>query len=747
MPPALAAFDLVPGPGLAPAGRPHTWHAAAPVVGFAAAAPLPPGWYRVRLRVRAADRLAVRKRGELAADLPTGPARLETFEWNEALAEDLFVRLPEPARGLHLTFRHAAGTFRVERFDVRPVTRARAFARAARLKLGLVTAYNCFWPVVARGWKLLAGGRVREFGRKVFAGLADSRSMRIEVKRAAEANAAWWRRRALPADQSASLRREAEAIPAPVPLAVIVPADPTRVDYARHAAMSVCTQLYPHWELVVVWPMRKVPDRLASAVRWEARARVVSADGFPAAVRRALTGLRSGHALVLPPEWELAGHALLRFAQAVGTDPAAAAACDPPDLDSPPPAVLPVGRLAAGLADLGPTDSAVRVVRWAAKQVPADRRKVPEPLAVSVTGGLVGGRPVAGPAGAAGPPLTLAGDIRGLSGWDYVAFEMLRGLRSLGVDVRKHPGSQVFPDLVPPEYGLRTVVRTPADPQLVVSPPFLAGRFTPDRKTAILTMWEADRLAAADVAVLNKAGLVVVPSWWGAECFRASGVTVPVAVVPLGYDPLVFHPGGDPPADACVFGTAGALCAGGLRKNVARVIDLFRRAFPTEPDARLRVKITPNCPHLAVPDDPRIDVLRATLPHADLAAWNRSLTCYVNASFAEGFGLHLLEAMACGRPLVSTAYSGPTEFFDGAVGYPVPHRVVPVRNEYYSGHWADPDDDALIDTMRRVYRDRDEARRLGRVAAARARRFTWRDAGRKLAAVLAGHGFLPTGGM
>jgi glycosyltransferase involved in cell wall biosynthesis len=206
----------------------------------------------------------------------------------------------------------------------------------------------------------------------------------------------------------------------------------------------------------------------------------------------------------------------------------------------------------------------------------------------------------------------------------------------------------------------------------------------------------------------------------------------------------VFHPNREPAVGLCVFGTAGALSAGGLRKNVGRVVELFRRAFPADDDVRLRVKITPNCPPFEIAADPRIEVLRATLPYSDLARWNRSLTAYVNASFAEGFGLHLLEAMACGVPLVSTHSSGLTEFFDDETGIVVPHTLVETRNEYYRGRWADPDDVAMIAALRRVRDHRAEAASLGEAAAARARRFTWRDTGRLLLAALETHGLRGT---
>src|SRR5205823_2378748 len=137
------------------------------------------------------------------------------------------------------------------------------------------------------------------------------------------------------------------------------------------------------------------------------------------------------------------------------------------------------------------------------------------------------------------------------------------------------------------------------------------------------------------------------------------------------------------------FGTAGALDEGGLRKNVRRVIDLFGRAFPTAPGVRLRVKITPASPTVDTHADPRIDVIRSSLTPHELADWYRSLTAFVNGSFGEGFGLHLLEAMACGRPLISTTFGGPGEFFDADVGYPVGYRLVEARNAIYRGRWAD----------------------------------------------------------
>lgn len=191
--------------------------------------------------------------------------------------------------------------------------------------------------------------------------------------------------------------------------------------------------------------------------------------------------------------------------------------------------------------------------------------------------------------------------------------------------------------------------------------------------------------------------------------------------------------------EICTFGTAGMMAGGGFRKNIDMAAVLFTAAFPNEQDVRLKIKLTPYCkwtfPEMCLVDD-RIEVLPAKLDDEDLADWYRGLTCYLNCSSGEGFGLHLLEAMACGRPLISMAYSGLTEYFDSSVGYVGDFDFVPVPPEYhlfYTGTWPIPNGLSFIQRMREVYRDQKTAKLKGEEAAKRARGFTWERMGERLA--------------
>jgi hypothetical protein len=142
----------------------------------------------------------------------------------------------------------------------------------------------------------------------------------------------------------------------------------------------------------------------------------------------------------------------------------------------------------------------------------------------------------------AGPRVFLAGHVVGLGGYDHVVRAVLKGLLASGVDVCRDRRALFRKDHLPSELRPTESRRKPDEPRLAVCPPYLLKRFRPDARTVAFTMWETDSLPEPAVDQLNRCGLVVVPSRWGAECFRKNGVETPIEVVPLGHDPAVFAP-------------------------------------------------------------------------------------------------------------------------------------------------------------------------------------------------------------
>jgi glycosyltransferase involved in cell wall biosynthesis len=339
-------------------------------------------------------------------------------------------------------------------------------------------------------------------------------------------------------------------------------------------------------------------------------------------------------------------------------------------------------------------------------------------------------------------PVFVTGSVVGFSGYDLLVKQVIEALHSFNVDVRINSANDVKYDICPSYFKDIHCVRPLDAWEIVIIPPCLLdsnGR-SMGNKSVVFTMWETDHLEPDWVKQLNDAAFVVVPSQWAIDSFKTSGVTVPIYKVPLGYDPVLFTSAGNYPRE-CVFGTAAALAGGGVRKNTSHVVDLFRQAFPGREKVKLKVKVMPNCPWNET-NDRRVEVTKALLSTEQLAQWYKSISVFVNSSYAEGFGLHLIETMASGRPIISTAYSAVTEYFDGTVGYVVDYQIVRATGGPYTGHWAKPVDESIIKQMRHVYNNRDEAHIKGCRAAIRAKAFPWKAMGQKLFTLLKGNGVI-----
>ena len=96
--------------------------------------------------------------------------------------------------------------------------------------------------------------------------------------------------------------------------------------------------------------------------------------------------------------------------------------------------------------------------------------------------------------------------------------------------------------------------------------------------------------------------------------------------------------------------------------------------------------------------------------------------CYVSLHRAEGYGLTMAEAMALGRPVIGTGYSGNLEFMTSENSVLVPYEMerIPFGCGPYppTASWAAADIDAAARAMQRMASDPAAAARLGAAGAA-----------------------------
>jgi hypothetical protein len=260
------------------------------------------------------------------------------------------------------------------------------------------------------------------------------------------------------------------------------------------------------------------------------------------------------------------------------------------------------------------------------------------------------------------------------------------------------------------------------------------------------TMLEVTGLPADWVAGCNEMDEVWVPASFNIETFRSSGVTVPIEVMPLGVDPLHFNPRITTERVSSAF-TFLSVFEWGERKAPEVLLRAFAREFRESEDVMLLLSVFNRDPSvdvrqqiasLGLPPSARIAVmLNPEFAGYQMGSLYRSADCFVLPTRGEGWGQPVLEAMACGLPVITTGWSGVTDFVDDEVGYPLEYRMTPAeaRCVYYDGFdWADPDAEHLQARMREVFENRDAARAKGAVAARRvAEGYTWQHAAERIA--------------
>ncbi len=255
--------------------------------------------------------------------------------------------------------------------------------------------------------------------------------------------------------------------------------------------------------------------------------------------------------------------------------------------------------------------------------------------------------------------------------------------------------------------------------------------YSPFQKNIAIIPWETTVVPKSWIGKINGFDGLLVPCKQNIQCFRDSGVKIPIGLIHWGIDPLKFYPIERPEHKEFTFGTLGALS---LRKGTDLLIKAFLEAFPTEKDVKLICKTSyNNYPFLV--KDKRIEVQISAVSNEELMEqFYKRVDCFVFPTRGEGFGMTPLEAMATGIPAIVTNWSGPTEYMNDEVGWLIDYTMTPADSfsktiyKESCGDWAEPDKEHLKKLMRYAYEHRDEVKEKGKKAAEYVKNeWLWKD--------------------
>ena len=167
------------------------------------------------------------------------------------------------------------------------------------------------------------------------------------------------------------------------------------------------------------------------------------------------------------------------------------------------------------------------------------------------------------------------------------------------------------------------------------------------------------------------------------------------------------------------------------------MIEAYRRAFAPDDGAALVLKSVNGETRLeelellraAAAGRPDIVIIDRYVSAEERSGMMAACDCYASLHRSEGLGLTMAEAMALGKPVVATGWSGNLEFMSDETAYLVRYEMTTLERDhgpYPAGaEWAEPDLDHAAELMRGVFDDREAAAAVGE----RARRSIVEDHG------------------
>jgi glycosyltransferase involved in cell wall biosynthesis len=293
------------------------------------------------------------------------------------------------------------------------------------------------------------------------------------------------------------------------------------------------------------------------------------------------------------------------------------------------------------------------------------------------------------------------------------------------------------------------LLRHPRHLQLTIRHSWPPDFSRPSRgKLAVIVPWEYGAVPQVwSRQIEQNVDELWVPSTFVRDVFVRAGVGAQrIQVIPNGIDPRVFSPEGETSRPHGCRKYMFLFVGGAIRrKGIDVLLEAYKTAFDAGDDVTLVVStgVNPAYSHNSMngllaefahhPRNPHLQTMAEQYDDTTMAALYRSCDAFVLPYRGEGFGMPNVEAMACGRPIITTEQGPSQDYCSPQTAYLIPAKQTTVPDDppalgELSGEftWFEPDVTELARTMLHVYRNPSEATQRGRAAAKAVRqKFAW----------------------
>ena len=227
-------------------------------------------------------------------------------------------------------------------------------------------------------------------------------------------------------------------------------------------------------------------------------------------------------------------------------------------------------------------------------------------------------------------------------------------------------------------------------------------------------IFEANKLSDDYLSYLDRSHLIWAPSTWAADILKASGLdNEKIHIVPEGVDPNIYNPfgrafrGDDPVFRFLMCGKFEA------RKGHSELLDGFKLAFGQHQNVELHLKADyfwGSEEQVQLKKNELIEQIETlglknvrpifgAISEQQLSFLYKHADAFVFPSRAEGWGLPLIEAIACGSPVASTFYSGHTEYLTQIRDKitELSHNMMPIECPEFISFWGERGDWAVVE--------------------------------------------------